>query len=160
MVESANAPLPPGKPLRNDDAPAPPPAPASVYMWMRASLPAVAISLSSMPSLRTRHSSASAEPVEMAILGRLPSLRLRGSRVSVAGSGVVAHCGTLAMVITRRHLPIENTTGMLAPTGTSVSVKSPFSSVAVCATGEPGRVSLQRSHTAPSSGGGNAALGT
>src|SRR5262252_8422102 len=54
-------------------------------------------SASDTPTLRNRHSSASEPPVAMAILGRFPSLLLRGRRVrSVSVMAVFTQAGTLA----------------------------------------------------------------
>ena len=57
-------------------------------------------SASSMPTLRNRHSTASAWPVAMAMSGMSPSLLLRGMRVwFLSVSAVEAQAGTLATVI-------------------------------------------------------------
>src|SRR5438874_1463476 len=83
------------------------------------------ISPALMPILSSRHSNGSAEPVTIAILGMSPSARLLGSDVVPASSAVDVQAGTLAMVFCTRHLPSWMTSGMLAPTGTLVSVKLP-----------------------------------
>src|SRR6185437_8356063 len=86
--------------------------------------PSVEISLSSIPILRTRQSSASALPVVIAIFGMWPSLEFFGSRVSVGSIGLSAHAvGAVAIVTCRRHLPICTTTGRLSVTGTSSRLK-------------------------------------
>jgi len=45
-------------------------------------------SLASTPMRRSRHSSVSAEPVEIAMFGRSPSLWLRGKRNMPSGCGL------------------------------------------------------------------------
>ena len=91
-----------------------------------------------MPTLRSRHSSTSAEPVVSAIFGRCPSLWLRGSlNRSTSVSGVFVQAGTLSIVTSRRHLPTWMTSGMLVPTGMSPSVNAPVTSVLAIAIGSP-----------------------
>ena len=71
-----------------------------------------------MPILRSRQSNASGSPVDSAILGRWPSLWLRGRRI-MAGSlnALSRQAVTAGSVIWRRHLPIWMTSGMFVPDG-------------------------------------------
>ena len=55
-------------------------------------------SLSTMPSLRSRHSSVSTSPVEMAVLGMSPSAELRGMRTVPAGSALFVQGLTLIVI--------------------------------------------------------------
>src|SRR3954467_2312160 len=128
-------------------------------------LPASGVnSESEMPILRSKHSRASAPPVVRAILGRWPSLWLRGSRVASAATAVSAQAGTLSIVTWRRHRPTWITSGMPVPTGTSLalspSVKLPVASVFACTTGAPDSTIAQVSQAGPSVYGASAALGT
>src|ERR1700743_1074294 len=133
---------------------------APLYKWMRdAAVDGSVVSLGSMPILRSRHSSGSAEPVTMAIFGMSPSARLPGSEVAPAASGVEVQAGTLAIVVCVRHLPSWITSGMLLPTGAFLSVKLPLESVSVCTTGSPETTPLQRSQLTPSVNGAGVALG-
>ena len=125
------------------------PAPASVVN-----------SLSEIPILRSKHSSASEPPVVSAIRGRWPSLLLRGSRVrSALPTTFAAHAVTLGMVTWRRHLPTWMTSGTSAPLGTSVSTNLPFASESAVAMGLPDRVTLHRSHETPSGTESSGAFG-
>ena len=95
-------------------------------------------SFSSIPTERSRHSTASEPPVAIAISGMSPSLLLRGRRVwFLSVSAVDAQAGTLATVIWRRHLPVWMTSGMFAPDGTFFSEKRPCASVSATAIGWP-----------------------
>src|SRR6185295_10561150 len=101
-----------------------PPAPA--YRFTRPVPPAGVNSASSIPILRSKHSSASALPVVSAILGMCPSLWLRGNRVwFMSVSGVFEQFATIGTVSSRRHLPTWITSGTSAPIGTFSSEKCP-----------------------------------
>ncbi len=128
---------------------------------MRASLPAMPYSLSSMPSLRKRQNSGSAEPVVSAMRGRLPSAMLLGSRVTCGSvSGLSTHSATVGMVIWRRHLPVWITSGMLSPTGTFSRTKLPSVPLSALTSGSPLKVASQVSQVSVSGTGDSAALGT
>src|SRR5262249_32644327 len=99
-------------------------------------------------------SSESALPVEIAILGMssevvfgVLSSWLLGSAVSTGSTAWVVHAETFAIRISRRHLPVVMTSGMLAPLGTPGSENLPASSVTVEATGSPASEAAQRPHS-------------
>ena len=71
-----------------------------------------------MPIRRRKQSSASACPVESAIIGMSPSLFIFGSR-KVVGSlnGLSWQAVTLFNVTCRRHLPVWMTSGTFVPWG-------------------------------------------
>ena len=73
----------------------------------------------------------------MAILGMSPWLWFCGIAAKEAGNAVFTQAVVLGMVNWRRHRPDWMTSGMLAPTGTSISVKLPFTSVSVPTSGLP-----------------------
>src|ERR1700739_2308023 len=87
-----------------------------------------------MPTLRRTHSTESALPVAIAILGMSPSLWFCGMRVEKA---VLVQAAVLGTTTWRRQRPDVTTSGMLAPTGTLVRVKVPSVAVMVPTSGEP-----------------------
>src|ERR1043165_9591843 len=111
----------------------------------------------SMPSLRTRHSSASALPVVSAMRGMSPSDCRAGSFRVPSGTGVSAHADTLSSVNWRRHLPIWMTSGTSLPVGGFTSVECPAVSVIADATGDP---LTSHAQVAPALIGSSGALGT
>ena len=94
-------------------------------------------SVSSTPILRITHSSASTAPVENAMSGMSPSPLFLGKRVSVAATAVLVHDATLGIFTWRRQRPSWMTSGMLAPTGTFLSVNLPSTPVTALTSGEP-----------------------
>jgi len=112
-----------------------------------------------MPSLLRMHASGSHTPVTTAILGRSPSLRLRGSRNVPSGIAVSVHAVTWGTVSLRRHLPVVITTGTLVPGGMPSSRKLPCASVRVLACAPPGSASLQRAHVTPTGKGPGSVIG-
>src|SRR5271163_1309266 len=75
-------------------------------MWIRpVPLAPVPYSEASIPIRRSKHSSESAPPVEIAMLGMSPSLWFEGS-VSFVAIGLSVHELTLATEVCFRHLPI------------------------------------------------------
>ena len=113
-----------------------------------------------MPSFLTKHSSESAPPVVIAILGISPSALLRGRRVSSAATGEDEHCATAGTITFLRQRPIWTTKGNSAPPGTSFRTKSPFASVSAVAIGLPDGVVPHLSQVVPSAKGSSSALGT
>ncbi len=90
----------------------------------------------STPMRLKRHSSESA-PVEMAMLGRSPSLPFLGSVSVRSGTAVLVHGSTLGRMSCRRHLPTWMTSGMPTPSGASWMTNPPVASVTAEATGSP-----------------------
>ena len=86
-------------------------------MWMRPCPFPAEYSCASTPMRPSRHSSESAPPVEMPMLGISPSLWFFGSVSIRSGSGLSWHCVTFGIVSCRRHLPTWMTIGMFAPSG-------------------------------------------
>jgi len=63
------------------------------------------------------------------------------------------------MVTLRRQRPICTTTGTSTPTGTFLSVKSPFESVSAAAIGAPEGLVPHLSHVMPLANGASSAFG-
>jgi hypothetical protein len=112
----------------------------------------------STPIFNRTHSSASTEPVSIAVKGMSPSLLLRGMWMSPATFAV--HC-VMLKVTCRLQRPSWMTTGTLLPYGTFVSVKVPSAAVVAAAMGVPVTSALQdAAHWTPCENGCTAVFGT
>ena len=86
-------------------------------------------SAASIPMRVRKQPRSSRPPVNSAICGMSPSLRVLGSRAVPAEMLVVPQSFVPATVIMRRHLPICMTRGTLFPVGTPVSLNEPSAPV-------------------------------